>query len=248
LEPLKSQTKFLLVWLTPGLIVQALIHVAAPGHTLFSIPALCIVGGYFISQVRSREVVLGCALIVNVMFFLNFLALPADAAAPDSQRAPSIRNAFIFGTFETSLGQIRWLDDVARTSLKEIEEFTPKDRPSIIVTTDTYRDQWFMNWRIARYYLPEREFWVLYRTPSTNGIQRIRRGAVIEKFEGNSLQLPVRQGGRVLWLVEPGSEVFKKLAAVYKISGGRYVFYTDMVAESPSVLLQGIEIIPNGIQ
>jgi hypothetical protein len=56
------------------------------------------------------------------------------------------------------------------------------------------------------------------------------------------------KGGRILWLVEPDSEVFKRLASVYRLNGGRYVFYTDITDDTPSVTLNGIEIIPNGIQ
>jgi dolichyl-phosphate-mannose-protein mannosyltransferase len=248
LSAIGSQTKFLFAWLVPGLIVQALVHVAAPGHTLFSVPAVCVVGGYVLSRVRSRDLMLASALVLNVMLFLNFLSLPVDAAAPAGQRAPSLMNAFLFGTFESSLGQVRWLDDVSRTSLKEIEELTPKDRPCMIITTDTYVNNWFMNWRIARYYLPNRDFWVLFSRGTSNGVQRIRRDAVVETIENNSVKLPISKGGRVLWLVEPDSEVFKQLASVYKLSGGRYVFFTDITADSPSITLKGVEIIPNGIQ
>jgi hypothetical protein len=242
-----SQAKFVFAWLVPGLIVQALIHVAAPGHTLFSVPAVCIVGGYILSRVRSKDLVLASALVLNVMLFLNYLSLPADASTP-AQRAPSLANAFLFGTFESSLGWIRWVDDVARTSLKEIEEFTPKDRPCVIITTDTYVNNWFMNWRIARYYLPKRDFWVLFSTGNSNGMQRIRRDVVVETMENKSIHLPLLKGGRILWLVEPDSEVFKQLSSVYKLNGGRYVFYTDIASDSPSITLKGVEINPNGIQ
>ena len=248
IRAINSQVKFLFTWLVPGLIVQALIHVAAPGHTLFSIPALCILGGYTVSLVRRRDWILTSVLVLNVMLFLNFLSLPADAAAPAGQRAPSIKNAFLYGTFETSLGQIRWLDDVSRTTLKELEEFTPKDRPSMIITTDTYSDQWFMNWRIGRYYLPDRDFWVLYQRGSANGVQRIRRDVVWDKLENTSVKLPIFKEGRVLWLVEPQSEVLRQLGSVYKLGGGRYVYYTDIAAGSPSITLKGIEIVPHGIQ
>ena len=243
-----SQAKFVFVWLVPGLIVQALIHIAAPGHTLFSIPIACVAGAYVISRVRARDLILASALVLNVMFFLNYFSLPADASVPAAQRTPSIKNAFLFGTFETSLGQIRWLDDVSGTTLRELQEFTSKDRPSIIITTDTYVDQWFMNWRIGRYYLPERDFWVLYSNGSTTGVQHIRRDKVIEKFESDSVELPIASNSRVLWLVEPQSDVFKQLDSVYKLNGGRYVFYTDIAGDSPSVRLKGVEIVPNGIQ
>jgi len=174
--------------------------------------------------------------------------LPAEASAPAGQRAPSLMNAFLVGTFESSLGQIRSLDDVSRTSLKEIGEFTPKDRPSMIITTDTHVTQWFMNWRIARYYLPNRDFWVLYSRDSINGVERVRRDAVIDRIENHSVKLPIFKAGRVLWLVEPNSEVFRQLSSVYKLGGGRYVFYSDITPDSPSINLKGVEIVPNGIQ
>ena len=248
LRSIGSQAKFIFAWLVPGLIVQALVHVAAPGHTLFSIPVVCVVGAYVLSRVGSRDWLLASALVLNVMFFLDFLPLPAETSAPAGQRAPSLMNAFLVGTFESSLGQIRWLDDVTRTSLKEIEEFTPKDRPSMIITTDTYMNQWFMNWRIARYYLPKRDLWVLYNRDTTSGVQRIRRDAVIDTTDNNSVQLPIVKNGRLLWLVEPGSEVLKQLSSVYKLNGGRYVFYTDITGDTPSIRLNGVEIVPNGIQ
>jgi len=247
LRSIGSQAKFIFAWLVPGLIVQALVHVAAPGHTLFSIPVVCVVGAYVLSRVGSRDWMLASALVLNVMLFLDFLPLPAETPGSAGQRAPSLMNAFLVGTFESSLGQIRWLDDVTRTSLKEIEEFTPKDRPSMIITTDTYMNQWFMNWRIARYYLPKRDLWVLYSRDNTSGVQRIRRDAVIST-ENKSVQLPIVKNGRVLWLVEPGSEVLKQLSSVYKLNGGRFVFYTDITGDTPSIRLNGVEIVSNGIQ
>jgi hypothetical protein len=248
LRVIGSQAKFLFAWLVPGLIVQALVHVAAPGHTLFSIPAMCVTGAYILSRVRLRDLMLPAALVLNVMLFLNYLSLPAEASAPADQRAPSLMNAFLFGTFESSLGQIRFLDDVSRTSLQEIERFTPQDRPSMIITTDTYVSHWFMNWRIARYYLPKRDFWVLFSRDSTNGVQRIRRDLVVDTIENNAVKLPILKGGRVLWLVEPDSEVLKHLSSDYQLSGGRYVFYTDISGDTPSVTLKGVQIVPNGIQ
>jgi hypothetical protein len=234
-----SQGIFLFVWLVPGLIVQALIHVAAPGHTLFSVAAFCVLGGYVLSVVRGRDLVLTFAIVLNVMLFLDYFPLPADAAAPLSQRQPSIKNAMLFGTFESSLGQVRYLDDVTRTTLKEIEEFTPKDRPSIIVTTDGYIDQWFMNWRIGRYYLPDRDFWVLLKNGDRTSVQRIRRDAVIETLESTPVTLPIKNGGRIIWLIEPQSEFHRKLSSLYKLSGGRYVFYTDTAEGSLSLTWDG---------
>ena len=234
-----AQGIFLFFWLVPGLIVQALIHVAAPGHTLFSVAALCVLGGYVLSVVRGRDLVLTFAIVLSVMLFLDYLPLPADAEASLGQRQPSIKNAVLFGTFESSLGQVRYLDDVTRTTLKEIAEFTPKDRPSMIVTTDAYIDQWFMNWRIGRYYLPDRDFWVLLKGGVRTSVQRIRRDAVIETLVNTPVTLPIKKGSRIIWLIEPQSEFYRKLSSLYKLNGGRYVFYTDMTGESASLTWDG---------
>src|SRR5262249_27256698 len=142
-------------------IVQALIHIGAPGHTLFSVAALCLLGGYSLSLAPARDIGLGAALVLNAMLFLDFFALP-EGGTNAANRAPSIKNAMLFGTFESSIGMVRSLDEVTRTSLKEIREFTATDRPSVIITTDANGDQWFMHWQIGRYYLPAQDFWVLY--------------------------------------------------------------------------------------
>jgi hypothetical protein len=128
---------------------------------------------------------------------------------------------------------------VTRTTLKEIDQFTPKDRPSIIVTTDSYIDQWFMNWRIGRFYLPDRDFWVLLKSGDRTSAQRIRRDAVVESLENTPVTLPIKSGSRIIWLIEPQSEFYRKLSSLFKLSGGRYVFYTDTTGDSVSLTWDG---------
>lgn len=239
-----SQTVFFLIWLVPGLTAQALIHVAAPGHTLFSVAALCVLGGYFLSLVPAREVVLSCALIINVMLFLDFLQLPVGATNSPAGAPPSIKNAMLFGTFETSLGYVRWFDEITRTTLKEIEEFTPPNRPSIIISTDTYADQWFMNWRIARYYLPARDLWILYNNIPKKRAEHIRRDKIVELKETGGLRIPVFNEGRIIWLIEPHGPLHKQVSGLQKLSGGKYVFYSDISHESTPFTVDGFEIVP----
>ena len=196
-----TQGLFFFVWLVPGLIVQALVHIGAPGHTLFSVAALCVMGGYVLSLARSRDVMIGAALVVSVMLFLDFFSLPIDSSNVEG-RTPSLKNAVLFGMFESSIGQVRWLDDITRTTLKEIDQFTPKDKPSIIITTDMYVEQWFMNWRIGRYYLPKRDFWILYNNIPQKRAERIHREASLEVRDKAPVRVPVFQEGRILWLIE----------------------------------------------
>jgi hypothetical protein len=243
LGALSAHAVFFFIWLVPGVIVQALIHIGAPGHTLHSVVALCVLGGYFLSLAPARDVLLGTALVLNSMLFLDFFALP-EGTANAADRTRSVKNAMLFGTFESSIGEVRWLDDVTGTTLKEIAEFTPKDRPSVIITTDTYVTQWFMNWRIGRYYLPAQDFWVFAGNAPRKRVEHIRRNLVLETKETSPLRLPLFREGRILWLIEPGSEIHKQLASVQQLKGGRYVFYSDVTADSPAFTVGDFDVVP----
>ncbi len=244
--PLRSsQSVFLFLWLVPGLIIQALIHIGAPGHTLFSVPAFCILGGYILSLIRGRDVVLASALVFNVMLFLDYFPLPAGAEDPLTRGAPSMKNALIFGTFESSIGQVRFLDDVTRVTLKEIREFTPADRPSIVISTDMPYDQWFMQWQVGRYYLPGQDFWVLSSKMEKKSAEHIRRDQVIEAREGVPVKVSIFPQGRILWLIEPNGAFYKQLANVQKLGGGSYIFYSDITPASPPFSIDGFEFVPS---
>lgn len=238
------QAAFFFAWLVPGWIVQALIHVAAPGHTLASVAGLCVLGGYVLSLAGGRDVLLSGALILNVMLFLDFFPLPAAASSARKQ-VPSARNALLFGTYETSIGMVRDLDEVAKVTLNEIREFTPVDRPSIVITTDANGEQWFLHWQIVRYYLPDRDLWVLYNGATKKRAERIRRDLVLEnREEGTPVIVPVFREGRILWLIEPQSAIYRQLASTQNLNGGRYVFYTDITGDSPSIRIDDFEVVP----
>jgi hypothetical protein len=239
-----TQGLFFFVWLVPGLIVQALVHIGAPGHTLFSVAALCVMGGYVLSLARSRDVMIGAALVVSVMLFLDFFSLPIDSSNVEG-RTPSLKNAVLFGMFESSIGQVRWLDDITRTTLKEIDQFTPKDKPSIIITTDMYVEQWFMNWRIGRYYLPKRDFWILYNNIPQKRAERIHREASLEVRDKAPVRVPVFQEGRILWLIEPNSAIYRQVAASQHLSGGKYVFYSEITKDTPPFRVDEFDIVPS---
>ena len=239
-----AQGVFFFIWLVPGLIVQALIHVAAPGHTLFTVAALCVLGGYVLSLVRGREIVLAAALIANTMLFLDYFPLPVGRGNESLSRGnPSLKNAMLYGTYESSIAMVRDMDTLTRTTLEEIEQFTPKDKPSIIISTDSYVDQFFMNWRIGRYYLPKQDFWILYNDEKRKRVEHIRRDVLLDKRD-TPLAVPIFREGRILWLLEPNSAIQKELAGKQKVSGGKYVLYSDITPDSPPFRLDEFEMIP----
>jgi hypothetical protein len=177
------------------------------------------------------------------MLFLGFFALPIGVVN-SANSMPSIKNALLFGTFESSIEQVRWLDDVTRTTLDEIEQFTPKDRPSIIISTDGYKDQWFMNWRIGRYYLPTRELWILYNNVRKKRVENVRRDLLLSMREVPPLRVPIFREGRVLWLIEPHSEIHKQISSTQNLSGGKYVFYSEITPDTPAFMVDDFEIVP----
>jgi dolichyl-phosphate-mannose-protein mannosyltransferase len=246
LKVTSAQGVFFIVWLIPGLAVQALIHVAAPGHTLFSVVAWCVLGGYFLSLVPGRELMLSAALIFNVMLFLDYFPLPLNRGNESLTRGnPSVKNAMLFGTYESSIAMVRDLDTITRTTLNELAEFTPKDRPVIIISTDTYQDQFFMNWRVGRYYVPNQDFWVLYNTLTNRRAERIRRDASMDVRGRVPIRVPIFQEGRILWLIEPDSAFYKQVAAAQTLMGGKYVFYSDITKDSRPFSVGDFEIVPS---
>lgn len=232
---------FFAIWILPGLIVQAATHFAVPGHTLFSVAALCVIGGYALSLAPSRNVLAGAALLLNTAMFLDVFGLP-DVTSKTG--GPSLKNAVQVAIYESSLGFVRHIDGVTRDGLSEIERFTPPDRPSVIITTDSFSNKWFMNWRIGRYYLPRRDFWVLHETPGKRRVEHVRRNAVLET-RNFSLRIPAPREGRILFLLEPGSGIYAELAKTVPLQGGTYVSYVDIRPDSPSITINGFEIVPS---
>jgi hypothetical protein len=226
---ISTHTVFLKIWVLPGLIAQALIHVAAPGHTLFSIPVFCLIGAYVLRVGLKRWGVADAGLIgavaASLMLFLHFIPLPSA----DSWGGPW--DGFSVMTFETSLENIRWLDDIHGSTLREIRNLTTPDRKTIIVTLDMARTVWFLNWRIARYYLPDAEIRILVdhkRPPETFQVRGSKTGQVMLATD-----IPVPLHSRLLWVLDTGGPLHSALSKANLLHGGPRVFYTDIDDMTP---------------
>jgi hypothetical protein len=240
-QPLGSaRPAFFALWILPGVILQTFTHFDAPGHTLFSIVALCLLGGYLLSSAPSRNGMTVVVLALNIMLFFNFLGLPDVTPKGD----PSLKKAIQVAAYECSVGWVQQMDSVTRDALAEIDKFTPSGRPSVIITTDGTVDKWFMNWRIGRYYLPNRDFWVLYQAPGKKRVDLIRRNKIIES-RTNPTRITVPGDARILWLLEPGGRYLKELTKSASLQGGTNVYYTDITPDTPPILLDGYEIVPS---
>jgi hypothetical protein len=245
---------FGIAWIVPGLIAQALIHVDATGHTLFSVPAFCLFGAYVLrtglQHWEAADTGLVVAAVVSVMLFMNFVPLPPPGSPG------GVLDAFAVATFESSLEGVRWLDDIHGSSLREIREFTPADRTVVIIGQDVVQQSnWFLNWRIARYYLPETD--IRTAAPQKKPAETMAvRGSISEIARaGSPVDIPVPENCRILWLVEPGGPLHQALVAAGLARGGPHVFFTDIEPGRASFQVLDFRIAPiaggvglNGVQ
>jgi 4-amino-4-deoxy-L-arabinose transferase-like glycosyltransferase len=238
---------FLLVWVGPGLLIQVLVHIAAPGHTLFATPVWCVMGAYFLSKVRKhRDVLLAIAASANAALFLNAIPLgypPSADASRLEQAMISVKNAVAYGTFETSMDRLRWWDEMTQASIQELQELSVPDRPNLIVMLNGNEKEFdFMNWRVASYYLTERPLWVLLDNLQA-GADRIRlvRRENMRTAGRDSLSFP--GSARLLWVVLPGGTFHAALEKVKHVQRGRYILYTDPPYDAP-FRIEGFEFVP----
>ena len=239
---MSRHTAFLLVWIVPGFTVQALIHVAAPGHTLFSIPAFCLAGAYVLrAGLRRWEMEnygLVAAVVASVMLFLNFVPLP-PAGSPGG-----VWDAFAVGTFESSLESVRWLDGIHGNSLKEIHALETPERKTVVVAQHAGKD-WYLHWEIARYYLPDTDIHVAVDHPSSGETMTVRGNSAGPRRTGSPVDIPVPRRARILWLVELGGPLHQALfmAGVNRGEGPR-VFYTDVDEGTMPFQVSNFRIVP----
>jgi hypothetical protein len=248
---------FMSLWILPALGIQALTHAAAPGHTGATIPALCVLGAHFlVAATRSlrksedglalRETFTGAAMVVNAMIFLNFFPLPAPSVAGGSA-GPSIKNMAAYALADASIGSIRSMDAAAVNTLRELREFTPQDRPSVLITSDVHTQQWILNWRIVRYYEPKRVIWSISdnSTQATKSALKVRRFDSLQSLVGKSVAIPVPVGGRVLFLLDPKGRFETELQRAVTLTRGQYISYVDLPPDAAPIRVDGFELTPS---
>jgi hypothetical protein len=231
------------------MIVQLVVHIAAPGHTLFATPILCLIGAHMISvYVRQRDGVLAIALIVNAGLFLNAVprGYPAPPDASMAQRAwISARNSIAFGTFETSMERLSWWEEMHEVSLRELSRFRAPSRPNVVIALNGNDKEFdFINWRVISYYLPEEPLWVLMDSLPEGVYGRIRlvRGRKVEVRGETSITLP--RLSRILWVTQKDGRVHRSLEKIMPVQRGRYILYSDLPATAAPFEIEGFRFIP----
>jgi hypothetical protein len=239
---------FMLLWVGPGLLVQLLVHIASPGHTLFATPVWCVMGAYCISRVpKRRDVLLAVAAAANAALFLNAIPLgypPSPQATPLERAWISLKNSVAFGTFETSMDRLLWWDEMTQASIQELQRFSVPDRPNLIIMLNGNEKEFdFVNWRVASYYLADRPLFVLLDNlpPGSPGRIRLVQGKDMQSIKENSVRIP--RSARVLWVMLPGGRFHQALEGVKDVHRGRYVLYTDPPHDA-AFRIEGFEFVP----
>ena len=248
----RTQFIFMAIWLVPGLFVEAILHVANPGHTLFSVPALCLVGSASIGAAAGwlsrsdpsqiAEISLVAALLVSVLLFLNYYPLPPATATHGLLQ--SIDNAIAYATFETSISSVRDMSNLTRETLKELSAMTPTNAHWMIVTSDVYEKNWFTNWRIIRYYAPQADIWVMADQRQPKMALHVRRDKAVGEAVGDVYNIEVPEGSRIIWLVEPEGPVRRELEKLQNFKPGRYLSYTDIPANTAPFQISDFRFVP----
>jgi len=227
----------------PGALVVN--DVANPGHTLFSVPVFCLIGGYAIwaaseyltaEPQRLAEGALGGALVVNLLLFLNFFSLPVAAGR--------FVTAVTVGVYESSLGDLRGLEDVHRTTVSEWKALSEVPRPSVIVTTDEAPQRWFMHWLMLRYYAPKSDIWVLAAKRTPRQVLLVRRNDTLSTRTGDVIDVPVPAGGRILWVLESRGPFETALERTIKIEKRVRLSYTDLAPDAAPFQVLNFRFVP----
>lgn len=203
----KLQTEFLFVWLVPGFLFYALVHIGDPDHPLSLIPVTCIAGAVLLIKFADWfapkwfPAIAGAAVALNFLFFI--VPLNQTAGAASYQAAASL---------DTYMQQVIELIDTLR------------DKGPVTAVSPAF----VSGWRAVSYYFPDIPVLVI-----DYGDLRNPRGA--RWFRGERLPLPVIAGtillpgcGTIAW-IDPDARPIADSA------GGQFVWMPGIpVTDTPA--------------
>ncbi|MCL4796963.1 MAG: glycosyltransferase family 39 protein [Bryobacteraceae bacterium] len=134
---------FLALWFLPAFLFQCTIHVYDPDHALLTVPALCLIGGHFLTSAfpsrRAAAAVTAVACAISAGLFFHPLR---GAARPMSYQV------------------VRRVDQSLREAFAVIRAEMARAPVTIVV------GKTLVTWRHITYYFPEAEVWVGEWSPS----------------------------------------------------------------------------------
>lgn len=122
----RSAAPFLALWFVPPFLFQIVVHTASPGHTLLTVPVLCLLGGWVLASWRPWVAVAAAGL--NVLFFFY----------PPTDRVR-----------QSSYPEIAHLDQWIGSQVEAIRQMRTQGPISLVCNERT------VPWRHLSYYFPE---------------------------------------------------------------------------------------------
>lgn len=234
-SPLRAAGPFLALWTLPPLAFQFFFHVAAPGHTLSTIPVFCLLAAVALENsgeqygiwgaAPRRETVLMLALLLNVLVFIAPFEHPARSAVGWKRYYYALRDAVLYARFETSAGMLQHLENSMRESLARVAELRGAGPVALVVWNGAP-----MSWRQGTYYVPDLPFCVLddATAPGHLRIQAVywRFNRVLHISSGTPTRVALPSSGRIIWLLNPGSDFQREVARVVPLQAEPPLFYT----------------------
>jgi len=221
---------------------------------LLWIPLLCLAAGWLLrlraapvqSWIERRQALLFLLIPTFILHWLIFFAPgwyhkgpPAKGLRADIQQAwADIHSGLSF----CSLAQIRsiaWTDDHVLGDVRRLAAGRPGR--TVIVW-----ERGITAARKAAYYFPHLPVIVL--TPKSiagdqTPVVRIVRGPETRLLEGPApLRVDLPAGGRVVWLVLPGTDFFRALQKIFPLQTTGQVWYHELAAEGGERLLGGYRL------
>jgi len=253
--------KFLALWALPLLGFQFFLHIASPGHALSTVPIICLLAAVALEHsgkepgiwgaAPRRESLLVVALLLNVLLFVAPFDPPARPAAFGIKRFYySLRDAVLYGRFETSAGMLQHLDNSTSESLDRLSELRAAGPVALVVWKDAP-----MSWRQGTYYVRDLPFCVLMeaRDPAGTQAQAVfwQFNRVLRVSSGNPARVNLPSSGRIVWLVNQDSLFQQELERTVPLQFDPPVFHTrrrDLPAtfQVGDFVFQRVEETPHG--
>lgn len=252
----KQLLVFLGVWFLPPFIFNLGFHIAAPDHALSTIPFLCLAGAFCLDSMgqsvlrrfpelkEGMALLIGIALIINLLLFFGEFPLPKHTPAAGFRGLQSATDAIRIGTYETSYARIRWVDQMMELGTVQIQSLKSSAHGSVVIVWGRDGEP---VWRKICYYLPSERVWVLDEPG-----QLATSAAAAQLWVGNAkpsrltrplpIRVPLPKGARLIWIISPAS--VESLGRAVPLQNAAPLYYTDLPAEAAAFRWGSFEFAP----
>jgi hypothetical protein len=246
---------FLAIWLAPAFLLNAFVHVAAPGHTLAGIPAACVVGAVCLSgasewirirwqtEVHQGALLAGAVLVCCLLFFVEYLPARNDRPVEPSM-VRSITDPLRYGMYESSYSNVRWIEQMSDLAFRRIQELRSSTQAPVVAVWS--RDA-VPAWRKVAYYFPDLPVYTLEEAGDpavVHNLVRVWRGSSVAAAysQGSPVKVPLPNGARIIWLLSGSAETRLKRAVPLKDAAPLY--YTDLPPEAHAFQWGSFSFVP----